>query len=143
MTYLIDKFDTPRMYQATFVGSTVLANGAIIPFTTLSGDAGLSVNAGTVTLTSGLYAVMCQVLFDVEETTSRLYLNDVAIPFERSEPAATYPSLSLSSNNQTMVAVFRANEGDSLTARLVTATGGSSTCYGSDCDLTILKTGAA
>ena len=97
MTYLIDKFDTPRMYQATFVGSTVLANGAIIPFTTLSGDTGLSVDAGTVTLTSGLYAVMCQVLFDVEETTSRLYLNDVAIPFERSEPASTYPSLSLSS----------------------------------------------
>jgi hypothetical protein len=143
MTYLIDKFDTPRMYQATFAGSTVLANGAIIPFTTLSGDTGLSVDAGTVTLTSGLYAVMCQVLFDVEETTARLYLNGEAIPFERSEPAATYPSLSLSSNNQTMVAVFRANEGDLLTARLVTATGGSSTCYGSDCDLTILKTGAA
>ena len=143
MTYLIDKFDTPRMYQATFSGSSTLVNGAVIPFTTLSGDAGLSVNAGTLTLTSGLYAVMCQVLFDVEETTSRLYLNDVAIPFERSEPAATYPSLSLSSNNQTMVAVFRANEGDSLTARLVTATGGSSICYGSDCDLTILKTGAA
>ena len=142
MSYLIDKFDTPRMYQATFTSSPTLNVGDVIPFSSISGDAGVSVNAGTLTLSSGLYAVLCQVLFSVESTQSRLYLNGEGIPLDQSEIASTFASLDLSSNNQTMVAVFRANERDLLTARLTSATGGSSVCYGPDCDLTILKTGA-
>lgn len=143
MSYLIDKFDTPRMYQVTCSTSPTLFLGNAVPFDAVSGDSGVSVSAGVLTLTAGLYAVMGQVLFSIEATTAGFYLNGSLLGTDRSEQASTFASGSTSSNNQTATAVFRARDGDTLELRLISATGSSTFCQGSDCDITLLRMGAA
>lgn len=143
MSYLIDKFDTPRMYQATLSTSPLVVVGAAVPFNAISGDSGVTVSSGVLTLTGGLYAVMGQVLFSIEATTSGWYLNGSLLGTNRSEQASTFASGSTSSNNQTATAVFRARDGDTLELRLISAAGDSSACQGSDCDITLLRMGAS
>lgn len=143
MSYRLDEFTTPKMYQA-LLGTTAVVNvNGTVPFDSLIGDVGLSISSGLITLQAGQYAVIAQLLTSIENVLLGVFLNGVAVPFPSAQPARHYPSLTVNSANITLAAVLTAQDGDVLSVRVTSADGGSTTVYAGNSDLTLLKVGAA
>lgn len=143
MSYRLDDFTTPKMYQALLgTNATVNVNGTV-PFNSLTGDAGLSISSGLITLQAGQYAVIAQLLTAIENVLLKVFLNGVEVPFPHAQPARHYPSLTVNSANITLAAVLKAQDGDILSIRVTSADGGSTTVYAVNSDITLLKVGAA
>ena len=143
MSYRLDEFSTPKMYQALLSVNVAVAVGATVPFDSLGGDADLSISSGLVTLRAGQYAIMSQLLTTVENVLIGAFLNGVELTLPHAQPARHYPNNTLFSANSTLVAVFLARDDDVLSVRVMCVDGGNTLVYAGNSDMTLMKVGPA
>lgn len=143
MTYLIDDFSvSTTMHQLTYpVGSVVaVADGGVFPFSVISGDSGLSVTTGVITLTQGEYYAIAQLAeTNGQETLMKMCINGTALDDKFSQPARIASTSSATSSNVTSMSVFRAQDGDLLTIQ--NFSGDTRSFYVGLTDLVLLRRG--
>jgi len=143
MSYRLDEFATPKMYQALLSTTTSVGVNGTVPFDSLIGDSDLSIASGLVTLKAGQYAIIAQLLTSIENVLLKVCLNGLEIPFPSAQPSRHYPNSTVHAANITLAALVLARDGDVLSIRVFSADGGSTTVYAGNSDMTLLKVGAA
>jgi len=142
MSYRLDEFATPKMYQALLSTTAAVSVNGTVPFDSIIGDSDLSIAGGLVTLRAGQYAVISQLLTTIENVLLKVFLNGVEVPFPSAQPARHYPNSTVNAANITLAALVLARDGDVLSIRVTSADGGSTTVYAGNSDMAILKVGA-